>query len=63
MSAEGKKKRGESGRANALSQPFRLSGGGVHPNHLRQIMDSLPGYAERIGKPRDAPRGIGPFPR
>lgn len=26
MSAEGKKKRGEAGRANALSKPFRLGG-------------------------------------
>jgi hypothetical protein len=53
MSAEGKKKRGESGRANALSQPFRLSGGGVWPSHFRRVMDSLPGYAERIGRPRE----------
>lgn len=52
MSAEGKKKRGESGAANARSQPFRLSGGGLHPDHLRGIMASLPGYVERMGKPR-----------
>ncbi len=37
MSSEGKSKRGNSGKKNAESQPFRLSGGGVHPDHLRRI--------------------------
>ncbi len=53
MSSEGKSKRGNSGKKNAESQPFRLNGGGVHPSHQRQTMASLPGYNERIGRPRE----------
>lgn len=51
MSAEGKKKRGVSGKANAEASPFRLNGGGCYPSHLRQTMASLPGYVSRIGRP------------
>lgn len=51
MSAEGKKKRGVSGKANAESQPFRLSGGGAWPSHYAAMMRSLPGYVARIGRP------------
>lgn len=53
MSAEGKKKRGVSGASNAKDQPFRLSGGGLWPTHLRKTMSVLPGYGERIGRPRE----------
>ncbi len=52
MSAEGKTKHGTSGKKNGEMQPFRLNGGGVHPDHLRRTMDSLPGYSQRMGKPR-----------
>lgn len=62
MSTDGKKKRGESGQSNAKTQPFRLSGGGVWPSHLRRTLMTLPGYVERIGRLRaglawDRPNG------
>ncbi len=52
MSAEGKKARGEAGKSNAEHQPFRLSGGGVWPAHYRRVLMTLPGYLDRIGRPR-----------
>ena len=53
MSAEGKKKRGESGVANAKHIPFRYSGGGVHPNHLARTMMAVGGLVDKCGRPRD----------
>lgn len=53
MSAEGKKKRGNSGRSNAEGSPFRLGGGGCHPKALAQVMAMLPGVVGRIGRPQD----------
>jgi len=38
MSAEGKKKRGVSGQANAKASPFRLNGGGLYPLYMRKIL-------------------------
>lgn len=37
MSAEGKGKRGAAGVSNAKAKPFRLNGGGVFPNHMREV--------------------------
>jgi hypothetical protein len=49
MSAEGKKKRGESGLSNAKNAPFRLNGGGLYPMYMRHIMGE-PG--RRVGRPQ-----------
>lgn len=49
MSAEAKKKRGESGRAKAGAAPFRLNGGGCYPLYLRGILG--PAIAGKIGRP------------
>jgi hypothetical protein len=49
MSAEGKKKRGVSGLANAKAQPYRLNGGGCYPLYLRAILG--PRIAAMIGHP------------
>ena len=57
MSAEGKKKRGESGRANALSQPFRLSGGGEPVEHgelAREALQALDAFRPRDQRKVDA---------
>lgn len=53
MSAEGKKKRGVSGAANAKAIPFRYTGGGVHPGHLAATMRAVGGLVEKCGRPRD----------
>ena len=49
MSAESKKKRGEGGVANAKVRPFRLSGGGPHPDHYAGVV-RFAGLSERIGR-------------
>ena len=52
MSAAGKKKRGESGASKGKSAPFRLFGGGAHPNHYAQVMRTIGNEVEKIGRPR-----------
>lgn len=47
MSAESKKRRGISGKANAKTSPFRLNGGGCYPLYMRKILGNL---AYHIGK-------------
>lgn len=49
MSAEGKKKRGVAGLANAKASPFRLNGGGCYPLYMRRILG--PVLAAKIGHP------------
>lgn len=46
-----KKKRGEAGKSNAETQPYRLNGGGCYPDHLRRTLQSIPGLAQKIGRP------------
>lgn len=48
MSAVGKKKRGESGKANAESSKYRINGGGLYPLYMRQILG--PNLSGKIGK-------------
>lgn len=56
MSAEGKKKRGTSGKSHADASAFRINGGGIFPNHLRTIMHMLPyQYIANIGRPGSIP--------
>ena len=43
-----KKKRGESGKKNAETSPFRLNGGGLYPFYMRKIMGVMSG---NIGHP------------
>lgn len=51
MSAEGKKKRGISGAANAKSISFRYNGGGAYPSHYRKTLAAIPGLPNRVGRP------------
>jgi hypothetical protein len=53
MSAEGKKKRGDAGRANANASPFRLNGGGCYPLYMRKILGNL---SFQIGRPASQSR-------
>lgn len=53
MSAAGKKKRGESGASKGKTAPFRLFGGGCHPNHLATTMRAVGGEVEKIGRDRE----------
>lgn len=61
MSAEGKKKRGESGSSNAKTSPYRLSGGGCWPLHLRQVMATLK-LENRIGRNNTGSANDKPIP-
>lgn len=49
MSAEGKKRRGISGKANAEASPYRLNGGGLYPLYMRKILG--PALSAKIGRP------------
>ncbi len=55
MSAEGKKKRGESGKSKAAAEPFRLNGGGLYPAYMRGILG--PDISRQIGKEMFRPDG------